>query len=310
MHAMQPLDRFAIPNVLRFEEGSGGLVRAVISTAQADADLYLQGAHLAHWTPCGQQPVLFVSPKSLFLPDKAIRGGVPIIFPWFGPRGEGKPGPAHGFARTGTWQVETTEQREDGAVAMTLTLLPNDVTGELFPAFHLRFCVTVGTELEMELETRNDGDKPFTYEGALHTYFSVGDVLQVSISGLESTTYIDKTDGSKRKQLSNEPIRFAKETDQVHVNTKANCVINDPMWNRRIIIEKSGSDSTVVWNPWIEKTMGMSDMAAESWEQMVCVETANAADNAITLAPKASHKLTVRISVKPFNAAVTGNHRQ
>lgn len=300
MQAAQPINRFEIPNALRFEEESGGLMRAIISTAQAEASLYLQGAHLTQWTPSGHRPVLFVSPKSLFVPGKAIRGGVPIIFPWFGPRGEGKPGPAHGFARTMNWEVETTRLREDGSVEIALLLAPNDITQSLFSTFQLRFRVTIGAHLEMELEARNDGDEPFTCEDALHTYFSIGDIHQVSISGLESTTYIDKTDGSKRKQLSDEPIRFAKETDQVHVNTQSTCVIHDPVWNRRIFIEKSGSDSTVVWNPWIDKTAGMADMAAESWKEMICVESANAADNAIILAPGEAHELAVKIRVEPF----------
>lgn len=296
-----PLNRFDIPNVLRFKEESGGLTYAAISTAEAEAELYLQGAHLTHWTPRGQRPVLFVSPNSLFAPGKAIRGGVPIVFPWFGPRGEGKPGPAHGFARTMNWEVETTRQREDGKVEIALVLPPNDATRELFPAFHLRYRVTIGPELEMELETRNEAEEPFTYEEALHTYFSIADIHQVRVSGLEGTTYIDKTDGSRRKQTGNESIYFSKETDQVHVNTPATCVIHDPVWNRRIVIEKSGSESTVVWNPWIEKTRGMADMAAESWKEMVCIETANAADNAVSMAHGESHRLAVKIAVETID---------
>ena len=150
----------------------------------------------------------------------------------------------------------------------------------------------------MELETRNEAKEPLIYEEALHTYFAVGDIHQVSVSGLEGTTYIDKTDGFKRKTLDYEPLRIAKETDQVHLGTKAACVIHDPVWNRRIIIEKSGSDSTVVWNPWIDKTKGMSDMAPGNWKEMICVETANAADNTIHLSPGESHKLSVSIRVE------------
>ena len=119
-----------------------------------------------------------------------------------------------------------------------------------------------------------------------------------SVSGLEGTTFIDKTDGFKRKTLGNEPVRIAKETDQVHLSTNATCVIHDPVWNRNIIIEKTGSDSTVVWNPWIDKTKGMSDMAPDGWQNMLCVETANAADNAVHLAPGASHALAAAIRVE------------
>jgi glucose-6-phosphate 1-epimerase len=274
------------------------LVRAVISTPAAEADVYLQGAHVTHWTPRGQRPVLFVSPKSLFTPGKAIRGGVPVIFPWFGPRGDGLPGPAHGFARSMEWAIEAARLRNDGKVEIALTLAPNDATRGFGYAFHLRFRVTVGSELEMELETRNDANEPLIYEEALHTYFAIADIHQASVSGLEGTTYIDKTDGFKRKKLGNEPVRIAKETDQVHLSTRVTCVVHDPVWNRRIIVEKSGSDSTVVWNPWIDKTKGMSDMASDDWKGLICVETANAADNAVHLSPGASHKLTASIHVE------------
>jgi glucose-6-phosphate 1-epimerase len=299
---MQPVklaNQFDIPNALRFEDAPGGLVRAVISTPAAEADVHLLGAHVTHWMPRGQRPVLFVSPKSLFAPGKAIRGGVPVIFPWFGPRGDGKPGPAHGFARSVDWVIEATKLRDDGKVEITLALAPNETArGFGYATFHLRFRVTVGSELEMELETRNDAEQPLIYEEALHSYFAVADIHQASVSGLGGTTYIDKTDGFKRKTLIEEPLRIAKETDQVHLSTKATCVVHDPVWNRRIIIDKSGSDSTVVWNPWRDKTKVMSDMAPDGWKEMICVETANAADNAVHLPPGAPHKLTATIRVE------------
>jgi glucose-6-phosphate 1-epimerase len=299
MYGAKLANQFDIPHALRFEDAPGGLVRAVISTPDADADVYLQGAHVTHWTPRGQWPVLFVSRKSLFALGKAIRGGVPIIFPWFGARGDGRPGPAHGFARIMEWAIEGARLLSDGKVEITLALAPNDATlGFGYAAFHLRFRVTVGSELEMELDIRNDSKEPLTYEEALHTYFAIADIHQASVSGLEGTIYIDKADGFKRKKLGNEPLRLAKETDQVYLSTNATCVVHDPVWNRRIIVEKSGSDSTVVWNPWIDKTKSMSDMSFDDWKEMICVETANAADNAIHLPPGASHKLMVSIRVE------------
>jgi glucose-6-phosphate 1-epimerase len=185
------------------------------------------------------------------------------------------------------------------SIATVLPLTPNDATRAfLYPDFHLRFRVAVGSELEMELETRNAGNEPLTYEEALHTYFAIADIHEASVSGLEGTTYIDKTDGLKRKSLGIESLRIAKETDQVHLNTKATCLIHDAVWNRRIVVEKDGSESTVVWNPWMDKVKGMSDMAAGDWEEMLCIETANAADNAVHLAPGASHKLSALIRLE------------
>ena len=293
------LARFNLPNVLRFEDEPGGLVRAVVSSQAAEAEIYLQGAHVARWTPRGQRPVLFLSSKSLFTPGKAIRGGVPVIFPWFGPRAEGKPGPDHGFARITEWALEGTKLRNNGDVEITLALAPNGSAHTFgYDEFALRFRVTVGSDLQMELEVLNYGKAPFVYEEALHAYFAVGDVRQASVSGLEGTLYIDKTDGFKRKQLGSEALRIAKETDQVHLNTNTTSVIHDPAWNRRLIVEKSGSETTVIWNPWIDKAKGMSDMAPDEWQEMICVETANAADNALRLAAGGSHKLTASIRLE------------
>ncbi len=242
---------------------------------------------------------------SVFTPGKAIRGGVPIIFPWFGARAGGKPGPAHGFARTMEWTVESTKLRASGDVEITLALAPSQITRTFFESvFHLRFRVVVGAELEMELETRNGGTEPFTFEEALHSYLAVADIRQTSVFGLEDTEYIDKTDGFKRKTQGSEPLRIAQETDQVHLNTHLACVVHDPVWNRRLVIEKTGSASTVVWNPWIEKTAGMSDMDAESWQRMICVETANASDNAIELQPGAVHKLSARVRLEDGSSPV------
>jgi glucose-6-phosphate 1-epimerase len=295
----EDLDRhFGIPDVLWFEGEPGGLCRAVISTPDAEGQVYLQGAHVTHWTPRGQRPVLFMSSKSLFTAGKAIRGGVPIIFPWFGGRSDGKPGPAHGFARSMAWEVESTKEANRN-ITISLVLKPNDATRALgFDAFHVRFSVTFGAELKMELETRNDSAQEFVYEEALHTYFSIGDIAQAHVTGLEGTVYIDKTDGFKRKPQSNEPVRIAKETDQVHLNTQDSCIVHDATWQRRILIDKSGSQSTVVWNPWIEKTAGMSDMAPEDWREMICVETANASDNVVHLPPGASHTLRTVLRVE------------
>lgn len=222
-------ERFAIPGALHFEEGPGGLTRAVISTPAADAEIYLHGAHLTHWKPHGAEPVLFLSSKSYYERGKAIRGGVPVIFPWFGPRGDGQPGPMHGFARTMEWAVEGTTLGQDGSVEIALVLEPNEVTrGFGYDAFHLRFRVTIGRKLEMKLETRNDAAQPLVFQEALHTYFAIGDIYRTWVSGLDGAVYIDKTDGFQRKQQGSEPVHITRETDRVYVNTMSTCVIGDP----------------------------------------------------------------------------------
>jgi glucose-6-phosphate 1-epimerase len=150
----------------------------------------------------------------------------------------------------------------------------------------------------MVLEVRNTSGHDLSFEEAMHTYFAIGDIHRVSLSGLEGTTYLDKTDGFRRKQQPASPIRIVKETDQVHVDTTATCVIEDPAWSRRIVIEKSGSATTVVWNPWIEKTRGLPDMAPEDWREMLCVEIANAGENVIRLAPAATHRMHATLGIE------------
>jgi glucose-6-phosphate 1-epimerase len=291
--------KFAIANALRFETAPGGLTRAVVSTPLAEAEVYQHGAHIAHWTPSGQKPVLFVSSKSFFAEGKAIRGGVPIIFPWFGPRSGDKPGPMHGFARTALWSVESTRILDNGAVEIVFGLEPDDDSRALgFDGFSVRFTATVGGELGMSLEIINRSGAPLVFEEALHTYYKVSDVRDVALSGLEGTTYIDKTDGFRRKVQGDAPIRIGKETDQVHLNSGATCAISDEQWGRRIVIRKTGSHSTVVWNPWIAKTATLVDMAADEWQGMICVETANVAENAVTLEAGASHRMIGTVSVE------------
>jgi glucose-6-phosphate 1-epimerase len=163
--------QFDLPDVLRFEDAPGGLVRAVVSSQAAKADIYLQGAHVARWKPRGQRPVLFLSSKSVFTPGRAIRGGVPVIFPWFGPREDGKPGPPHGFARTSEWALEGTKLHNDGNVEITLVLAPNDSARTFgYDEFALRSRITVGSHVQMELEVHNFGKEPFIFEDALQTF--------------------------------------------------------------------------------------------------------------------------------------------
>lgn len=259
----------------------------VVSSPIAQAEIYLQGGHLATWVPRGHRPVLFLSSTSLYQTGKAIRGGVPVIFPWFGARSDGQPGPQHGFARTALWKLESTDVKPSGDAEIVLSL----------PDSGARLRFRIGAVLHMELEVRNTGAAPMKYEEALHTYFAVSDIGQTSVTGLEDVTYVDKTDGFVRKRQAEQPLRLTKETDSVYLDTPATCVIHDTGWNRRIIVEKSGSASTIVWNPWQEKSAAMADMGPGEWRQMICVESGNAADNAVTLAPGETHSLTVTIRV-------------
>lgn len=292
------LSRLEIPGLATFEAGEGGLLRLAINSPLASAHIYLHGAHVTHFQPKVAAPVLFMSRQSYFAPGKPIRGGVPLIFPWFGPRAGYPDAPAHGFARTNEWTVESLTVDGDQVVTAVFQLLANDATRAAWPHdFALRFRVTVGRTLTMTLETENTGSTPFTFEDALHTYFVVSDVRQTATTGLENTDYLDKNDGMMRKTQGPEPIRITQETDRLYENTRTTCALDDVGMKRRITVEKSGSNTSVVWNPWIAKAAAMPDFGDDEWPAMLCIETVNAGVNAIELAPGQTHSTRAVIGV-------------
>jgi glucose-6-phosphate 1-epimerase len=303
MDLQQLTDHFAIPGLLSFSANENGLLRAEISTPTCKAELYLQGAHLTAWQPTGCAPVLFLSERSLFRPGKAIRGGIPIIFPWFGARtataeNPRTDGPSHGFARTAGWELAFAALVGDD-LHLTLTLGPNDTSRALwFDQFHVTYQIVLGAELRLELTVANLAETPLHFEEALHTYLSIGDVQQISIIGLSDTEYIDKTDGFKRKRQKISPLTLTGETDRPYLDSLNPVIVDDPVLHRRINLDKSNSKTTVVWNPWSEQAAKLSDMTPSGWLEMICIETANVADNAITLAPQQTHTMEAHIFVE------------
>jgi len=282
-------DQFGIPGKLRFEAGGGGLTRAVVDTAQCTGHVYLHGAHVAAWRPADAEPVLWMSGRSHFEDGKPIRGGVPICFPWFGPKADDPDAASHGLARAKPWDFAAAVDTPDGPTMFLATGIH---------AFAVRQTVTLGETLTMKLTVRNTADEPASFEAALHTYLHVGDVHQVSIAGLEGADYLDKMADGERKNQGDQPIRFEAETDRVYLDTDADCVLNDPALGRSIRIAKTGSRSTVVWNPWTDKAARMADFGDDEWPGMCCIETANVADNAVTLGPDESHEMTVTVAVE------------
>ena len=285
-------ERFGIPETVRFESGKGGLTRVSVTTPLATAEMYPHGAHVTHFQPAGQEPMLWVSSRSLYQPDKAIRGGVPICFPWFGPRAGEPSSPMHGFARVTEWNVESVTQSGGGEVELVFGLSNNEQTKKLWPHdFTVKYRVEVGVNLQLTLEVRNDGPEAFDFEEALHSYFAVGDVRKVAVTGLEGTTYIDKTDGLKQKPQGSEPVTITAEMDRVYLNTQSPCLLDDPATKRRIRIAKEGSHSTVVWNPWVAKAKAMTDFGDDEWAGMICIETCNVGEQRITLQPGDTHRM-------------------
>ena len=162
----------------------------------------------------------------------------------------------------------------------------------------LAYALHLGHDLSTALTVTNPGDAPITFEEALHTYLAVGDVRQVSVAGLEGVTYADKVDGAQRKTQAEPFVTIGGETDRLYLDTGSVVTLTDPGFGRRIRVEKTGSRSTVVWNPWVAKSKAMPDFGDDEWPGMICIETANAADNAVTVPPHASHSMTAAISVE------------
>jgi glucose-6-phosphate 1-epimerase len=290
-------DAVPLPSSVTWATGSL-LPRLDVAGRHAEAQIYLHGGHLAAWQPVhAHDPVLWLSAHSFFKPDKPIRGGVPICFPWFGPHSGDPTAPAHGFGRLTPWTLCDAGESPDGTVNLTLQLEDDNASSVWPHYFHADLRVSIGKTLTLTLFVDNPDHIAFTFEEALHTYFSVSNIQQVSVSGLENAEYLDKVSGSRQRQGA-EPIRFTGETDRVYVGTQAPCVIHDPGMKRRITIAKRGSDSTVVWNPWVRNARAMPDFGDDEWPGMLCIETANVGDAAVTLRPDDRHTMTAEISVE------------
>ena len=305
MNAVEALNsRLSIPGQLVFKEGADGLTFAEIDNAHAVASLCLQGGHLMSWRPKDQEkPVVWLSEAAKFARGKSIRGGVPVCWPWFGPHASEAGFPAHGFARTVDWEVTDTRALENGDTEIALAMVENEQTRAQWPhASRLEVLVTVGRSLKVILITTNLGDHDFVIGEALHTYLQIGDIAETRVLGLEGCEYLDKVADFARMRQEG-PITFAGETDRVYVDTEAECVVEDARLKRRIRVAKSGSRSAVVWTPWTEKAEKMGDFGPGEagrggWRQMVCVESANAMDNAVTVPAGTTHRMTVEYSVE------------
>lgn len=289
--------RFAAADFLSFSEIAPGFIVIDVTTPFSAARIALQGAHVMTWQPKSQKPVIWLSQAAKFAPGKSIRGGVPICWPWFGPHATESGYPGHGFARTIPWLLLEAHRLPDRRVRLVFEPQLDETCRAQWPhASTVRFTVTLGQELVVSLATTNTGSTSFTLGQALHTYFAVGDVHRIEIAGLEGCRYIDKVDGGKRKKQQGR-VTIVGEVDRIYLDTAGCCGIIDPAWKRTILITSTGSRSTVVWNPGKEKAARMGDFGRQGEDRMVCVETANAADDVITLAPGETHRMTAQYRV-------------
>jgi glucose-6-phosphate 1-epimerase len=291
------LDRqFGIPGVARVCEGNGVLPRVQIRGRYGDGEMYLHGAHVTSWKPAGNDELLFVSTISSWQEGHAIRGGIPICFPWFRAKVNDPHAPAHGFVRTRTWHLESIIKNDNG-VSVKMFTESDEQTRRWWPAdFRLVHRVTFGSELSLELVCTNTGTAPLRFEEALHTYNRVADVRHVRLQGLDSVPFLDNTDSNKEKTHLGDLV-LTSQTDSAYLKAQNAIDLLDPGMRRRIRLRKDNSRTTVVWNPWREGAAGLQDLGDGEWTQFLCVEASNILDAVVNLEPGQEHKMTAVLSV-------------
>jgi glucose-6-phosphate 1-epimerase len=276
-----------------------------ISHGDAELVVAQQGAHIVSYQLAGQQPLIWSNAQAAFKKGKAIRGGMPICWPWFGNlqrnpesvqamRVSDEPAKAHGEVRAIDWELMGMAEDDD---ALIVDFIQPKAEGKLQGWPHnvgLKLSIRLDEALNVSLVSYNSGTETVSFSQALHTYFAVSDVREISIKGLDGLRYIETLENWEERKQSGD-LQFAGETDRIYLDTPDMLSIVDPQWQRKIHICTNGSKSAIVWNPWTEKTKSFNDMAADGWQGMVCVETANVLDDIVTLEPEQMHVLDVSI---------------
>ena len=293
--------RYGIAGVAEIVVGNGGLPKVRVASASAAGEIYLHGAHVTSWCPTGASEALFLSSQSKWEVGKAIRGGIPICFPWFGDKVDDESAPAHGFVRTKSWQLDAIDRFAD-AVTVSMSTASDETTRKWWPSdFRLIYRATFGSELQLELEIGNTGEASLRFEEALHAYFEVGDVRTSQVKGLDAVPYLDKTDGYREKTQQGD-VTITSETDRVYLDTQSPVELLDRVLQRRVTVAKENSRTTVIWNPWSEKAKTISDLGDDQWTKMLCIETSNVLGYAAEVAPGLRHRMTAVIRLDSVGA--------
>lgn len=289
--------RFGIPGVACVGDGNGTMPRVKITSSLCEAEMYLHGAQVTSWIPAGGGEVLFLSSKARWSDGQAIRGGIPICFPWFRAKAKDPQAPAHGFVRTKMWRLESILE-QDGAVVVNMVTESDEHTRRWWAGeFRLLYRATFGDQLKLELLCTNTGTTTLHFEEALHTYNRVADVQHARVQGLDTSSFLDNTDSNKEKSQQGDVV-ITSQTDSAYMDTRETVELLDPRMGRRIRLTKANSLTTVVWNPWREKASEMRDLGEGEWTQFLCVEASNIMDAAIDLAPGQEHRMTAILTVE------------
>ncbi len=287
-----------IAGQLEIIAGQGGLPMIQVKTSKATALISIHAGQVLSFKPANEaEDVMFLSEKAYYQDGKAIKGGVPICWPWFGPDPEGKGRPGHGFVRNRPWHVVATEVTANGDMEVTLGLTETPETLAIWPhSFVLTQEIVIGNSLNLSLTTCNTGTEKFTITQAFHTYFKVGNIAQTKVIGLEGCSYIDKIDNSAQKQ-QNGAVIIDSEVDRIYLNVSNPLTIEDSVLQRHIVITSRGSKTAVVWNPWEKISREMADLEDIDYQHLLCVETTNAANDSVEVAPDSECQLIANYQV-------------
>ncbi len=291
--------RHIIPGAAWIEKGKGGLPLVSVHTEDADFSMYLYGAHIAQFAPRGYADLLWMSPHSEYREGIPLRGGIPLIFPWFGPHRTRADLPMHGFVRTRIWHLETAVRMRDGKIMLVLSLTDDEITRELWPyPFKLKMEIIIGRELDVALILANTGTEPFVYENGFHTYLNVGHPRHCKIDEMAGLAYIDRL-AQDRKAIQKGPAIFDGEMVRAFMHSPQKCTLADMALKRRIRITQSGLDATVLWNPGPDAGARNPEIQ-EGWERFVCVESTNCLECARAIGPGEFHVGNMKLSVEPL----------
>lgn len=287
-----------LPDCVTLEEQPSGYPVYVIRHPRLTAKVAVNGAHVMEWQPTSQaHPVLYLSPDAVLENGKAIRGGIPICWPWFGGHPSDATKPMHGIARILPWELQRVDAK-DSHVAMLFQLKSTEESRAQWPYdFSCHLGISLGDKLEVSLMTHNTGSEAFVITEALHTYLSVGDISQTVVRGLAGAKYVDTVGGQHTLCDGQEAdITFDREVDRQYIST-GGVVIEDPAWGRKLIVDKLGSGTTVIWNPWIEKSKRLADLPDEAFHGFLCAEAANASESAVRISAGAQHVIVTTVTV-------------
>lgn len=283
-------EKFSIEGEVGFAELENDLVFVTVSNKFADADICLYGAHVTHFRTHKTMDILWMSPDSNFEVGTPIRGGIPVCFPWFGMNKENPDLPQHGFGRLMYWNMEETQTLPTGETLVRMSLSSSTETKKYWEHdFYAEVTVIVGKTLTVSLKVENTSEKLFECGCALHSYFNLSAIENLSVYGLQNTRYFNQLDQNEYIQET-QTLEIKQAETRHYLDTETDCILHDPVFNRNIQISKTGSRVTTVWNPWAETCANIGDLPDDAYETFVCLETVNSFNNLIRLEPGQSHE--------------------